>query len=156
MAGFRVRESALGTSGNITGRTHAVTGTVVIARSQVTRAVFRIDLASIRAPKQVQPDDKFRVLMDVIGDGLADKEFDISLDVWADKKSGPADKQVETPADLQIAEQLNASDKKKMVSDPITLIECEITSWSSRAMRARSASTASASRRSRSRSSRSA
>jgi von Willebrand factor type A domain len=89
------------------------------------RPQVRIDLASIRAPKQIQPDDKFRVLMDVIGDGMADKEFDISLDVWAVKKSGPADKQIETPADLQITEQLNASDKMKKPADreAITLIE---------------------------------
>ena len=46
-AGFRVRESVLGMSGDITGRTDAVTGTLVIARSQVTQAVFRIDLARI-------------------------------------------------------------------------------------------------------------
>jgi polyisoprenoid-binding protein YceI len=55
VAGFRVRESVLGMSGDITGRTDAVTGTLVIARGQVTRAVFRIDLASITVDGHTRP-----------------------------------------------------------------------------------------------------
>jgi hypothetical protein len=87
------------------------------------RPQVRIDLASLRAPKQVQPDDKFRVLVDVVGDGLADKEFDISLDVWAVKKSGPADKQIEVPADLQVVEVMDKSKKKSEPPEPTTIVE---------------------------------
>jgi polyisoprenoid-binding protein YceI len=55
VAGFRVRESALGMSGDVTGQTDAVTGTTVISGGQVTRAVFRIDLTSITVAGKTQP-----------------------------------------------------------------------------------------------------
>jgi polyisoprenoid-binding protein YceI len=55
LAGFRVRESALGMSGDVTGRTDAVTGTIVISGGQVTRAVFRIGLTSITIAGKTQP-----------------------------------------------------------------------------------------------------
>ena len=55
VAGFRVRESALGMSGDVTGRTDAVTGTIVISGGQVTAAVFRIDLTSITIAGKTQP-----------------------------------------------------------------------------------------------------
>jgi polyisoprenoid-binding protein YceI len=55
VAGFRVRESALGMSGDVTGRTDAVTGTIVISGGQVTAAVFRIGLTSITIAGKTQP-----------------------------------------------------------------------------------------------------
>jgi polyisoprenoid-binding protein YceI len=55
VAGFRVRESAVGMSGDVTGRTDAVTGTIVISGGQVTAAVFRIDLTSITIADKTQP-----------------------------------------------------------------------------------------------------
>jgi polyisoprenoid-binding protein YceI len=55
VAGFRVRETALGISGGVTGQTGAVTGTTVISGGQVTRAVFRIDLTSITVAGKTQP-----------------------------------------------------------------------------------------------------
>jgi polyisoprenoid-binding protein YceI len=54
VAGFRVRESALGMSGDVTGRTHAVTGTTMISGGQITGAVFHIDLASITIAGKTQ------------------------------------------------------------------------------------------------------
>jgi polyisoprenoid-binding protein YceI len=47
IAGFRVRETALGMSNDAVGRTRAVTGNVVISGSQVTSATLRVDLAAI-------------------------------------------------------------------------------------------------------------
>jgi polyisoprenoid-binding protein YceI len=55
VAGFRVRESALGMSGDVTGRTGAVTGTIVISSGQLTRAAFRIGLTSITIAGKTQP-----------------------------------------------------------------------------------------------------
>jgi polyisoprenoid-binding protein YceI len=55
VGGFRVRESALGMSGDVTGRTDAVTGTIVISGGQVTAAVFRIGLTSITITGKTQP-----------------------------------------------------------------------------------------------------
>jgi len=54
VAGFRVRETALGMGGEVTGRTGAVTGTIVISRGQVTQAVFRIGLTSITIAGKTQ------------------------------------------------------------------------------------------------------
>ncbi|HTT52173.1 MAG TPA: YceI family protein [Streptosporangiaceae bacterium] len=54
VAGFRVRETALGFSNDTVGRTSAVTGTLVIAGDQVTRAVFRVDLAAVTVGGKVQ------------------------------------------------------------------------------------------------------
>jgi polyisoprenoid-binding protein YceI len=55
VAGFRVRGSALGMSDDVTGRTDAITGTIVISRGQVTRAVFHIGLTSITVAGRIQP-----------------------------------------------------------------------------------------------------
>jgi polyisoprenoid-binding protein YceI len=48
VAGFRVRESALGLGKDVVGRTSAVTGDLVISADRVTSAAFRIRLAAIK------------------------------------------------------------------------------------------------------------
>jgi polyisoprenoid-binding protein YceI len=55
VAGFRVRESALGFGNDVTGRTTAVTGTAVIAGGRVTGAVFRVGLTGIRVGGKPSP-----------------------------------------------------------------------------------------------------
>ncbi len=47
MAGFRVRETVIGFSNDVTGRTGGVTGTVVVAGAEVVRATFRVSLGAI-------------------------------------------------------------------------------------------------------------
>lgn len=47
VAGFRVRESVIGFSNDVTGRTGDVTGTVVVAGAQIFRAAFRVSLGAI-------------------------------------------------------------------------------------------------------------
>ena len=47
VAGFRVRETIIGFSNDVTGRTGDVTGTVVVADAQVVRATFRVSLDAI-------------------------------------------------------------------------------------------------------------
>ena len=47
VAGFRVRESAVGVSNNVVGRTSAVTGAVKVADDHVNSATFQIDLADV-------------------------------------------------------------------------------------------------------------
>jgi polyisoprenoid-binding protein YceI len=54
-AAFRVSESALGLSNYTSGRTADVTGTVVIARDQITRASFTVELATITAGGKTEP-----------------------------------------------------------------------------------------------------
>jgi polyisoprenoid-binding protein YceI len=55
VAGFRVRETALGLSNDAVGRTTAVTGTLVISGSQVASAAIRVDLAAITVEGKPQP-----------------------------------------------------------------------------------------------------
>jgi polyisoprenoid-binding protein YceI len=47
LAGFRVRETVIGFSNDVTGRTGDVTGTAVVTGAQVVRAVFRVSLGAI-------------------------------------------------------------------------------------------------------------
>ena len=47
VAGFRVRESVIGFSNDVTGRTGDVTGTVTVAGAEVSRATFQVSLAAI-------------------------------------------------------------------------------------------------------------
>jgi polyisoprenoid-binding protein YceI len=55
VAGFRVRLTALGTHTDVTGRTDAVAGSLVISGGQVIRAAFRVGLASITVNGKAQP-----------------------------------------------------------------------------------------------------
>ena len=55
VAGFRVRENALGFSNDIVGRTTAVTGAVIVSGDRVTSATFRIVLSGIRVSGKAQP-----------------------------------------------------------------------------------------------------
>jgi len=55
VAGFRVRETALGLSNDTVGRTSAVTGTVVITGNEVTTARFQIGLTTVKVGAKTQP-----------------------------------------------------------------------------------------------------
>jgi polyisoprenoid-binding protein YceI len=47
VAGFRVRETVLGFSNDVTGRTGDVTGTVTVTGAQISRATFQVSLEAI-------------------------------------------------------------------------------------------------------------
>lgn len=70
-AGFRVRvrESAVGVSNDVVGRTSAVTGTIVIAGDTVVSARLTIGLASLRVDGKVQP--QLRTSLDTPADPVA-------------------------------------------------------------------------------------
>lgn len=55
LAGFRVRETALGLSNDVTGRTSSVTGTIAISGDRVTHANLHIDLATIKVSGKTRP-----------------------------------------------------------------------------------------------------
>jgi uncharacterized membrane protein len=75
------------------------------------RPQVRIEVVELRAPGQVQPEDKFRVVAQVYGEGLADKEFDIALDVTHTKKA-KSGKEEALPITIVEAEGKTKSDKK--------------------------------------------
>jgi polyisoprenoid-binding protein YceI len=54
VAGFRLSESAMGFSNDVVGRTSDVTGSIVIAGDQVTRAALRIGLAGLRVNGKIE------------------------------------------------------------------------------------------------------
>jgi polyisoprenoid-binding protein YceI len=55
VAGFRVRQSAVGVSNDTVGRTNAVTGTLTVSDNQVSSATFRLDLTTIKVGGKPQP-----------------------------------------------------------------------------------------------------
>lgn len=55
VAGFRVPESAFGFTNDTVGRTHAISGTVVISGGRVTSAVLRIGLTALTVNGKTQP-----------------------------------------------------------------------------------------------------
>jgi polyisoprenoid-binding protein YceI len=55
VVGFRVRESALGFSNDVVGRTNAVTGAIVVSGDRVTGATLRIGLTAVKVNGKTQP-----------------------------------------------------------------------------------------------------
>jgi len=55
LAGFRVRETALGFSNYVGGQTQAVSGAIVITGHTITSARFRVNLATVTVNGKVQP-----------------------------------------------------------------------------------------------------
>jgi hypothetical protein len=76
------------------------------------RPQVRIEIIEVRAPGQVQPEDKFRVAAEVYGEGLQDREFNIALDVTYTKKV-KGGKEEALPITVVEAEGKGKSDKKR-------------------------------------------
>jgi hypothetical protein len=51
------------------------------------RPQVRIEITDLRVPEQARPDDKFKVIAEVTGEGLADQDCDVSLDVLRPDKT---------------------------------------------------------------------
>jgi hypothetical protein len=45
------------------------------------RVKVKIDIADLRLPPQIQPEDKFRTVTEVIGEGLAGQKLDVTLEI---------------------------------------------------------------------------
>jgi polyisoprenoid-binding protein YceI len=69
VAGFRVRETALGFSNDVVGRTSAVSGTLTISGGRVTQATFRVDLTQIKVNGKTQP--QFEKILGTQADPIA-------------------------------------------------------------------------------------
>jgi hypothetical protein len=79
------------------------------------RVKVKIDLVDLRAPAQIQPEDKFRIRGDVTGEGLAGEKLDVVLEVVHTKLS-----KVKTKGkDGKVVEE------EKEEELPIVLIEAE-------------------------------
>jgi hypothetical protein len=76
------------------------------------RPQVRVEIVELRAPGQVQPDDAFHAVAEVYGEGLADKEFEIALDVTSTKKARGG-KEEALPITLVEAQDASKPDKKR-------------------------------------------
>jgi hypothetical protein len=71
------------------------------------RPQIKIDIADLRVPEQVQPEDKFKAVVELQGEGLPEKAVPVFLDIThtvKDKKGKDVD------VDLTLTEQVNKSD----------------------------------------------
>ncbi len=55
IAGYRIQQTVLGMTGDVVGRTNAVTGTIVLANDEVTSGTFGVDLSAVTAGGKAQP-----------------------------------------------------------------------------------------------------
>jgi hypothetical protein len=90
------------------------------------RPVVRIDIANVRLPRTVRPDDSFKGVVEVIGLGLPDKDVDVFFDVShvriiRKKLDGGAEEVKEEPLDLQLIE------RDEKVTDPNKLAKVNLT-----------------------------
>jgi polyisoprenoid-binding protein YceI len=69
VAGFRVRESALGFGNDVVGRADGVSGSIVVSGGRVTAATFRINLAAVTVNGKAQP--QFTRSLDTAGHPVA-------------------------------------------------------------------------------------
>jgi hypothetical protein len=74
------------------------------------RPQVKIDIVDLRVPEQVQPEDKFRAVVEVQGEGLPDKPVKVFLDIThtvKDKNGKDVD------VDLTLTEQVNTSNPEE-------------------------------------------
>ena len=68
------------------------------------RPQVKIDIVDVRVPEQVQPEDKFRAVVELQGEGLAEKPAEVFLDVtYTQKDKNGKDEDL----DLTLTEQVN-------------------------------------------------
>src|SRR5205823_4416947 len=74
------------------------------------RPQVQIEITDLRAPQQVQPEDKFRVVMEVTGQGLGGEEFPAAVDLtYSRKKDDGKYEELE----IYLVEQEDKKDPKK-------------------------------------------
>jgi hypothetical protein len=73
------------------------------------RPQIRIDITDLRVPDQVRPEDKFKVVAEVNGEGLADQECDVTLDVFRPSKEKAATLRPKAPVKFRPGEPPHAT-----------------------------------------------
>lgn len=80
------------------------------------RPQVRLDITDVRVPDQVQPEDRFRAVVEVTGEGLADQRIDVELEVKHLRKA-PDGKEQELPITLVEPEDKTEPMKRRTVID---------------------------------------
>src|SRR5262249_33003263 len=79
------------------------------------RPQVKIEIVDLRVPQQVQPEDRFRAVVEVRGDGLPEKQVDVALELTHTKK-GKDGKEEQLPIQLIEAEnKADASQKRETI-----------------------------------------
>ncbi|MFZ9861550.1 MAG: hypothetical protein ACO3GX_10790 [Gemmataceae bacterium] len=76
------------------------------------RPRIRTEIADIRAPSRVQPEDRFRVVVEVVGEGLSEKEFTPYLDITHARRNQSGK---EEPLDIVLEEAVAGSAEKSRI-----------------------------------------
>jgi von Willebrand factor type A domain len=74
------------------------------------RPQIRLEITDLRAPQQVQPEDKFHVVLEVTGEGLAGEEFPAALELTYKRKK---DNGMEEDLDIYLREKEDKKDPKR-------------------------------------------
>src|SRR6185437_16103083 len=74
------------------------------------RPQVKIDVVDLRVPEQIQPEDKFRAVVELQGEGLPDKPVKVFLDIThtVKDKSGK-----DVDLDLKLTEQINKNNPEE-------------------------------------------
>jgi hypothetical protein len=76
------------------------------------RPQVRLDLTDLRVPDQVQPEDKFRAVVEVTGEGLADQPVDVELEVTFVRKDGKGKEQEQEIVLVEPEDKTDATKKR--------------------------------------------
>ncbi|HZY85671.1 MAG TPA: hypothetical protein VFE78_12630 [Gemmataceae bacterium] len=80
------------------------------------RPQVKIEIVDLRVPQQVQPEDRFRAVVEVRGDGLPEKQIDVALELTHTKK-GKGGKEEQLPILLIEPENKAAPSEKRETID---------------------------------------
>jgi hypothetical protein len=82
---------------------------VIVVAVGEDRPQIHIDIADLRVPEQARPDDRFKVIAEVTGEGLADRDCDVSLDLYSPAKQKVATLKPKSPVKFRPGEPPHAT-----------------------------------------------
>jgi hypothetical protein len=80
------------------------------------RPQVRIKVADLRVPDLVQPDDKFRAVVEVTGEGLAEQKVDVELEMTHVRQPGTPKETTEEITLVEAKDERNKGDKRETIS----------------------------------------
>ncbi len=90
------------------------------------RPHVRIDILDLRAPKTIRPEDQFKAVVEVVGEGLPEQPANVTIDVscvkWVKQTRGKDEKLEAEPVDLVIRQFDPKATKESKKTDPDRLI----------------------------------
>jgi hypothetical protein len=106
----RSTESSVRGFQELAGRSKAAHIPIFVVALGEDRLRVKQEIVDVRMPARVQPEDKFRVVVEVVGHGLADKALDFSMDLVHVRKDK---KEKEEKLDIKLIEAEDKENPKK-------------------------------------------